>query len=146
MARQEAPRAGPETGPDPFAGRADGVAEVSVSDLANEAAKCYCDAVLVRDWIVALLEHPGVPPIARAGARGRSDGILARVMEEQLMRKMVAFTTLMTPLLEAEVCAWARRFTQADAAAAGDSAQHRILSPLRTVADEALRRDSLRPQ
>ncbi len=135
MARQEAPRAGPETGPGPFAGRADGVAEVSVSDLANEAAKCYCDAVLVRDWIVA-----------RAGARGRSDGILARVMEEQLMRKMVAFTTLMTPLLEAEVCAWARRFTQADAAAAGDSAQHRILSPLRTVADEAPRRDSLRPQ
>ena len=124
---------------------------MSVSDLAHETAKRYCAAVPVRDWVVALLERLDVPPSAREPVH--VDALTQwwrRVLEEQLvqhysvaelaavarfystpeaqslMQKMVAFTTLVTPMLEAEVYAWARRLTSADAAVGGDSGQHRI--------------------
>jgi hypothetical protein len=111
---------------------------MSVSDLAHEAAKRYCDAVPVRDYVVVALERNGMASAAREPAH--VDALTQswrRVMEEQmvqyfnvaeltamarlyatpesqsLMRKMVPFTVLITPMLEAEVYAWARRVTSA---------------------------------
>src|SRR6266478_1189927 len=99
---------------------------MSVSDLAHEAARRYCDTIPVRDWIGVLLERHGMPPAAREPVH--VDDLTAawrRVVEEQLvqyfnvaelaalarlyatpeaqslMQKMVPFTTLVTPMLEA---------------------------------------------
>jgi len=111
---------------------------MSATDLAHQAAKRYCDAIAVRDWIVATLERLGLTAAARDPVL--VDDLTAawrRVVEEQmvqyfnpaelvdlarlyatpeaqsLMRKMVPFTTLVTPMLEAELCAWARRVVSA---------------------------------
>jgi len=123
---------------------------MSVSDLAHEAARRYCDAVPVRDYVVVMLERNGMASVAREPAH--VDALTAawrRVVEAQmvqyfnpaeltamarlyatpesrsLMRKMVPFTVLVTPMLEAEVFAWARRVVSTAAPAGGDPAQHR---------------------
>jgi len=110
---------------------------VSVSDLAHEAAKRYCDAVPLRDWVVAGLERLGVPPSMREPAH--VDALAQswrRLMEEQIveyftipelaalarfyatpegasvMRKAPAWTAAVQPMLEAEAVAWARRLTE----------------------------------
>ena len=122
---------------------------MTVADLAHEAAKRYCDAVPLHDWVVALLERLGVPASARAPAHVETLALSwRRLMEEQLveyftipelaalarfyatpqgaavMRKAPAWTAAVQPMLEAEAIAWARRLTSADAPA-GDPAQHR---------------------
>jgi hypothetical protein len=123
---------------------------MSISDLAYEAARRYCDAIPVRDWVVAALERH-IPSAARVPAH--VDDLTAgwrRVMVEQmvqyfnvaelvdlarlyatpesqsLMRKMVPFTMLVTPIFEAELVAWARCVTSVGTPSPGDAAQHRI--------------------
>ena len=119
---------------------------MTVSDLAREAAKQYCDAVPMQEWVEAALDRCGAPPSARepehvaALARG-----WRRVLEEQIvhyftipelravarfyatpegaavMRKLPAFSTAVTPILAAETVVWARNvgLLTADGEAAG---------------------------
>ena len=127
---------------------------MSVSDLAHEAAKRYCDAVPLRDWVVAGLERLGVPPSMREPAH--VDALAQswrRLMEEQIveyftipelaalarfyatpegasvMRKAPAWTAAVQPMLEAEAVAWARRLTSTGQAGGGDPAPRPIRYP-----------------
>ena len=126
---------------------------MTVSDLAREAAKQYCDAVPMVEWVEAALDRVAAPPNARGPEQVAA---LARrwrrVLEEQIveyftipelralarfyvtpegaavMRKLPAWSAAVTPMLEAETVAWARGVcpsTSAGGAAAGDPAQHR---------------------
>ena len=126
----------------------------TVADLAHEAAKRYCDAVPLRDWVVALLDRLGLPATAPARAPVHVDalaGAWRRVLEEQMvehftipelrvlarffdtpesvsvMRKLPAWTATVQPMLEAEIAAWIRAQLKPPAGeAGGDPAQHPI--------------------
>jgi hypothetical protein len=127
---------------------AEGLA-MTVSDLAHEAAKRYCAVILSRECVGELLERHGAPAAWKAPEH--VDALIdrcRRVMEPEVLqcftvaeltalarfystpeglsiaRKGVTFTALIARMLEAEVVAWARRLTSADAAIGGDSAQH----------------------
>jgi hypothetical protein len=105
---------------------------VTVTDLAHEAAKRYCAAILSHECVEELLERLGVPAAWRAPEH--VEALMARcrpVMEAQLVerftvaelaalarfyntpeglslaRKGLAFTSALGPMLEAEIVAWA---------------------------------------
>jgi len=127
---------------------------VTVSDLAREAAKQYCDAVPMHEWVEAALDRCGAPPSAREpGHVAALARRWRRVLEEQIvdyftlpelravaritatpegaavMRKLPAFSTAVTPMLEAETMAWARNVglnTSAGEAAGADPAPRPI--------------------
>ena len=111
---------------------------MSVTDLAREAAERYCATMPFREWVEAVLERLGVPPsrqdpeqvavFARRWRRLTEEHLVQHFTEPELqavarvydtpegrsiMRKMLAFTTTVTPMIEAEVLGWVRRITSA---------------------------------
>ena len=127
---------------------------MTVADLAHEAAKRYCDAVPLRDWVVALLDRLGLPATAPAREPVHVDALARswrRVLEEQMvehftipelaalarfygtpegasvMRKILAVQAAVQPMLGAELAVWIRAQLKPPAGeAGGDPAQHPI--------------------
>jgi len=105
--------------------------EVSIVDLAHEAATAYCAAIVNRDFVAELLERLAVPVAFRDTEHVEAlVDRCRRVIETQMAgrftvaeltalarfygtpegrsvaRKTLAFTVTVTPMLEAEFIAW----------------------------------------
>ena len=106
---------------------------MTVTDLAGDVARRYMDTMPIAVWARALLEHLGLPEVARQPAYvDELVSVWRRALEAMLVehltipelaalarfyatpegasvfRKLVAFQTAATPALTAEIVSWAR--------------------------------------